>query len=197
MGAISLSGQPRLAQPVLDVNNLHVVYGSTEVVRGVTFSVRPGEKVGVVGESGSGKSTLALAILGLLAEGGSITEGEVRVLGEDLAGLSERELNQTRGKKLSLVFQDPLSSLDPVKTIGGQIAEALVQHQGRMSKAAIRERSIELLNAVGVSDPASRLNQFPHEYSGGMRQRVLIAIAIANNPAVLIADEPTTALDVT
>ena len=189
--------QGNLAQPVLEVDNLHVAYGNTEVVRGVTFSVRPGEKVGIVGESGSGKSTLALAVLALLAEGGSITQGEVRVLGDNLAGLGERELNLVRGKKLSLVFQDPLSSLDPVKTIGGQIAEALVQHQGRMSRIAIRERSIELLNAVGVPDPASRLNQYPHEYSGGMRQRVLIAIAIANNPAVLIADEPTTALDVT
>ncbi|WP_158507102.1 ABC transporter ATP-binding protein [Subtercola sp. Z020] len=182
---------------VLEVENLHVAYGSTQVVRDVSFRVRRAEKVGIVGESGSGKSTLALAIVGLLASNGSVSSGAVRVLGRDTVGLSDREFDRIRGRDLSLVFQDPLTSLDPVKTIGHQIAEVLKEHTPKISRARIRERSIELLNSVGVSDPASRLNQYPHEYSGGMRQRVLIAIAIANDPAVLIADEPTTALDVT
>ncbi len=182
---------------VLEVEDLHVSYGTTEIVRGVSFAVKPGEKIGLVGESGSGKSTLALAILGLLASGGSISRGKVSVLGTDLAKLADSGLNKIRGKDLSLVFQDPLNSLDPVKTIGAQIGEAIKQHNKKMSKAAIRKRAVELLSSVGVSNPESRLSQYPHEYSGGMRQRVLIAIAVANNPAVLIADEPTTALDVT
>ncbi|MEU6647433.1 ABC transporter ATP-binding protein [Saccharomonospora sp. NPDC046836] len=182
---------------VFAVDGLRVSYGDTEILRGVDLMLAPGEKVGVVGESGSGKSTLALAVLGLLGAGGRITSGRVSVLGRDVTGLSDRELDRVRGRDLSLVFQDPLTSLDPVKTIGSQIGEALRRHNRGMSKRDVAKRSVELLSSVGVSAPERRLAQYPHEFSGGMRQRVLIAIAIANDPAVLIADEPTTALDVT
>jgi oligopeptide/dipeptide ABC transporter ATP-binding protein len=182
---------------VLQVSDLNVSYGSTTVVRGIDLTVRRGEKIGIVGESGSGKSTLALAVMGLLGEGGRISGGSVRVLGRDVAELSEKQLNQLRGNTVSLVFQDPLTSLDPVKSIGSQIAEAIRAHNPRMRRSELRARSVDLLASVGVPDPDLRLKQYPHEYSGGMRQRVLIAIAIANDPAVIIADEPTTALDVT
>ncbi|MTD14149.1 ATP-binding cassette domain-containing protein [Nakamurella sp. YIM 132087] len=181
----------------LEVSDLHAGYGGVGIVRGVDLVVRPGEKVGVVGESGSGKSTLALALMGLMAAGGRVTGGSVHLLGNQVDYDDEKAMNRLRGSEMSLVFQDPLTSLDPVKSIGAQIGEALKQHHPKMSRAQVRERSIELLAGVGVPDPASRLKQYPHQYSGGMRQRVLIAIAIANDPAVLIADEPTTALDVT
>ncbi|HEY0248970.1 MAG TPA: ABC transporter ATP-binding protein [Gryllotalpicola sp.] len=182
---------------VLEVTDLHVAYGQTEIVRGLDLRIGRGEKVGVVGESGSGKSTLALAVLGLLGRGGRISAGRVSVLSTDIARLPQRRLDAVRGKDLSLVFQDPLTSLDPVKTIGAQIREAIRTHQRRLTRSQQDARAVELLTAVGVAEPAHRLGQYPHEFSGGMRQRVLIAIAIANNPAVVIADEPTTALDVT
>ncbi|WP_051130877.1 ABC transporter ATP-binding protein [Nesterenkonia alba] len=184
-------------QLALDIQHLKISYGPVEVIRGVDIQVQPGEKIGIVGESGSGKSTVALGVMGLLAEGGRITDGSISIAGKPVNYEDEKRLNAMRGKDVSLVFQDPLSSLDPVKSIGNQIAEAIRWHNPRMSRREIRDRAIQLLTAVGVPDPAGKLSQYPHEYSGGMRQRVLIAIAIANDPAVLIADEPTTALDVT
>jgi len=192
-----VSAAPSPALPALSVEGLRVAYGDVEVVRGVDLVVRPGEKVGVVGESGCGKSTVALALMGLLAAGGSVTGGAVTVSGSRVDYHDERALDRMRGSQLSLVFQDPLTSLDPVKSIGSQIAEALRRHSPRMSRAAVRARCAELLTAVGVPEPERRLRQYPHEFSGGMRQRALIAVAVANDPAVLIADEPTTALDVT
>ncbi|PWJ49573.1 peptide/nickel transport system ATP-binding protein [Quadrisphaera granulorum] len=187
----------RSDRSALSAEGLRVAYGDVEVVRGVDLVVRPGEKVGVVGESGCGKSTVALALMGLLASGGAVTGGVVSVAGGRVDYRDEKALDRMRGSQLSLVFQDPLTSLDPVKTIGSQIAEALRRHNPRMSRAAVRARCAELLTAVGVPEPERRLRQYPHEFSGGMRQRALIAIAVANDPAVLIADEPTTALDVT
>ena len=199
MTATTRAGQDRDEHrgPALRVEDLRVAYGSTEVVRGVDLVIRPGEKVGIVGESGSGKSTLALAVMGLLAPGGVVGGGSVHLLGHAIDYGDEKGLNRLRGAEMSLVFQDPLTSLDPVKSIGAQIGEVLRRHHPGMRSAAVRARAVELLAGVGVPDPAERLKQYPHEFSGGMRQRVLIAIAIANDPAVLIADEPTTALDVT
>ncbi|MBF0817168.1 ABC transporter ATP-binding protein [Microbacterium paludicola] len=197
IAASGTAGPNAAPRAVLALDDVQVSYGTTLTVRGVTLTVAPGEKVGIVGESGSGKSTLALAAMGLLPAGGAVTGGSVSVAGREISGLRERELDRLRGKSMSLVFQDPLSALDPVKSIGSQIGEAIRAHSRGLSRAKVRARAIELLNAVGVPEPARRLGQYPHEYSGGMRQRVLIAIAIANDPAVLIADEPTTALDVT
>ncbi|QFY09871.1 dipeptide ABC transporter ATP-binding protein [Nonomuraea phyllanthi] len=181
----------------VEVSDLRVAYGGDEVVHGVSFRLRRGARLGIVGESGSGKSTVARAVLGLLPPGGHVTGGRIELLDTDVVGRTDKEMNDLRGRVVSLVFQDPLTSLDPVKPIGKQIAEVIVQHHRGLPRAEVRERCLRLLNEVGVNDAERRLKQYPHEFSGGMRQRVLIAIAIANQPDVLIADEPTTALDVT
>jgi peptide/nickel transport system ATP-binding protein len=185
---------------VLSVRDLNVSFntenGVVHAVRGVDFDLLPGKTLGIVGESGSGKSVTSLAIMGLLPATAEIT-GSVRLHGKELLGLSDKAMCTYRGNELSMVFQDPLSSLTPVYTVGTQIIEALTIHNPRMSKQAKEARAVELLAMVGIPSPKDRLKAFPHEFSGGMRQRVMIAIAIANNPRVLIADEPTTALDVT
>ncbi|MGI8336596.1 dipeptide ABC transporter ATP-binding protein [Actinomadura scrupuli] len=182
--------------PVLEVDDLRVVFRpGRSVVRGVSLSLAPGEVLGIVGESGSGKSVTALAMMGLLPPTATAT-GSVRLRGRELLGRSDRELAQVRGRELAMVFQDPQSAFTPVYPIGDQIAEAVRIHTGAGRQAA-RRRAVELLDLVGIPDPAVRARAFPHEFSGGMRQRALIAMAIANDPAVLIADEPTTALDVT
>ncbi|MEV0384084.1 ABC transporter ATP-binding protein [Nonomuraea sp. NPDC050643] len=181
--------------PVLEVEDLTVSFGGVPAVRGVGYSVRPGEVLGIVGESGSGKSVTSAAVMGLLPPGARV-KGSVRLHGKELIGASDRELTAFRGKTISMVFQDPLSALTPVYRVGDQIAEAVRVHQ-RVSKETALVKALELLELVGIPHPAERALAFPHEFSGGMRQRVVIAMAIANNPDVIICDEPTTALDVT
>jgi oligopeptide/dipeptide ABC transporter ATP-binding protein len=187
--------------PVLSVRGLETVFrtggAAVRAVRGVSFDVRRGEKVGIVGESGSGKSAMALSILRLIDPPGRITGGAVTLNGRDLMGLSEREMEDVRGREISLVYQDPMSALDPVKSIGSQLVETLRQHDRGLSRKAARRAAVELLRDVEVPAPDRRLDDYPHQYSGGMRQRVMIASALANRPDVVIADEPTTALDVT
>ncbi|MDQ0828071.1 peptide/nickel transport system ATP-binding protein [Arthrobacter sp. B2I5] len=185
---------------VLSVRDLNVRFSSengvVHAVRGVDFDLMPGKTLGIVGESGSGKSVTSLAIMGLLPPTAQVS-GSVRLKGRELLGLSDKAMCEYRGNELAMVFQDPLSSLTPVFTVGTQIIEALTIHHPSMSRKAKEARAVELLAMVGIPSPRERLKAFPHEFSGGMRQRVMIAIAIANNPRVLIADEPTTALDVT
>jgi peptide/nickel transport system ATP-binding protein len=186
--------------PVLEIEDLHVHFvtshGTVRAVEGLSYSVRPGEMVAIVGESGSGKSVSALAVMRLLAGSARIPSGSVRFDGKDLLKLPEEEMRSIRGRDVAMIFQEPMTSLNPVLKIGLQIMEPLFIHL-KMDQRAARERAIELLTLVGITDPDSRLDQYPHQLSGGMRQRVMIAIGLACNPKLLIADEPTTALDVT
>ena len=184
------------AKSVLAASDLHVAYGATEVVHGVSFEIAEGETLALVGESGSGKSTTAHALLGLLPEGGRVDRGRVLLGDLDISGWSDRALRGIRGPEIGLVPQDPTTSLDPVRTVGVQVEESLRLH-GHRDRRTRRARAIELLDRVGIDDPDLRARQYPHELSGGMRQRVLIAIAIALRPRLLIADEPTSALDAT
>jgi peptide/nickel transport system ATP-binding protein len=188
------------ADPVLQVRDLYVRFntenGTNHAVRGVSFDLRPGEVLGIVGESGSGKSVTSLAIMGLLAETAK-TEGSIRLKGDELLGLSDKKMCAYRGDDIAMVFQDPLSSLTPVFTIGRQLDDAIAIHNPKMAKQDRIDRAVELLDVVGIPSPRERLTAYPHQFSGGMRQRVMIAIAMANEPSVLICDEPTTALDVT
>ncbi len=187
------------AEPVLEVTGLGVAFGSgagaVRAVRGVSYAVRPGEVLGIVGESGSGKSVASLAVMGLLPPHARAT-GSVRLLGREILGATEKTLTAFRGKTISMVFQDPLSALTPVYRVGDQIAEAVRIHQ-RVTRRQAAQRAVELLDLVGIPNAAQRAKAFPHEFSGGMRQRAVIAMAIANDPDVIICDEPTTALDVT
>lgn len=190
------------ASPLLSVNDLRVTFrgdeGTVEAVRGVSWDISPGEVLGIVGESGSGKSVSVSSILGLLPTPPAvISGGPVTFEGRNLLDMPERELRHIRGKKIAMIFQDPMTAFNPVKTIGQQISEAIRVHDKSVSRSAAKDRTIELLSLVGVPGPKARFSQYPHEYSGGMRQRAMIAMAIANKPQLLIADEPTTALDVT
>jgi oligopeptide/dipeptide ABC transporter ATP-binding protein len=185
---------------VLSVRNLRVDFpsddGLVHAVDDVSFDVFHNEVVGIVGESGSGKSVTSMAIMGLLPKRAHIS-GEVFYRGRSIRELPENEIRRLRGSKIAMVFQDALTALDPVYTVGHQIAEAITVHDKGIAKREVEERVVELLNLVGIPNPAHRVDQYPHEYSGGMRQRAMIAMSIANEPDVLIADEPTTALDVT
>ena len=187
-------------QPLLSIEDLKVEFstygGSIKAVRGVNMSVEPGECVAVVGESGCGKSVTAKSILRLLPKNGRITEGHIWFEGEDLLLRTEKQMQQLRGNDIGMIFQDPMTSLNPTMTVGKQIAEALIKHQN-LSKAEAKERTIEFLRLVGIANPEKRYGEYPDSLSGGMRQRVVIAIAMCCNPRLLLADEPTTALDVT
>ncbi|RPE29588.1 dipeptide ABC transporter ATP-binding protein [Kitasatospora cineracea] len=188
---------PSPTAELLRVQGLHVAFGERAAVRGVEFALGAGESLGIVGESGSGKSTTALALLRMLPAGGRITGGSVELDGQDLAGLPEEALRAVRGKRIAMVFQDPMSSLNPVLSVGRQLDEALRAHGRRRPKAERASRAVELLELVGVPKAASRLGDFPHRFSGGQRQRIMIALALAHDAQVLVADEPTTALDPT
>jgi oligopeptide/dipeptide ABC transporter ATP-binding protein len=185
---------------VLDVRDLETNYytqeGTVKAVRKVSLQIERGHRVGLVGESGSGKSALALSILGLIEPPGRVVGGSVVLNGRDIAPFSDSQLQKVRGSEVSLVFQDPMTALDPVQTIGAQVAEAILRHR-RIGKRAARRSVLELLRDVEVPHADRRLDDYPHQYSGGMRQRVLIAMALANEPDVIIADEPTSSLDVT
>jgi oligopeptide/dipeptide ABC transporter ATP-binding protein len=185
--------------PLLEVDDLTVAFptdeGIVQAVRGVNFSLEPGRVLGIAGESGSGKSVTSLAIMGLLPRSARVA-GSVRFRGRELLGLSERALEEIRGRRISVIFQDPMTSLNPVYTVGWQVAEAIEMHQD-VPKRKAWARAIELLELVGIPRAAERAESYPHEFSGGMQQRVVIATAMANDPDVIIADEPTTALDVT
>jgi len=187
--------------PILKVRNLTARIATrketVDAVKGISFDIAPGEAVGFVGESGCGKSVTARAIMRLAPEGTSISlGGAIDFMGQDLLQLDERAMRDLRGRRIAMVFQDPMTSLNPVMTIGSQIDDIVRRHTGLRGKA-VRRRSVELLDLVGIPNPERRADDHPHEFSGGMRQRVLIAIAISCDPELLIADEPTTALDVT
>lgn len=185
---------------ILSVKDLHVNFrtfgGTVQAVRGVSFDLQKGETLAIVGESGSGKSVSTKAVLGILPKNGKIAEGQILYNGEDMAQYKEKDFAQIRGKKISLVFQDPLSALNPIMKVGKQICEALRNSQN-MSAAQAKEKALELMRDVGIPEPEARYEQYPFQFSGGMRQRIVIAIALACNPEILVCDEPTTALDVT
>jgi len=186
---------------LLEVNQLRVQietqHGTVLAVRGVSFHLDEQETLAIVGESGSGKSISVKSIMGLLPKNGKIVEGSILLEGKDLVKYSERQMQSVRGSDISMIFQDPMTSLNPTMTIGKQIVEVLKEHRKDMSKAQMKERALELISLVGISNPEARFDQYPHQLSGGMRQRVVIAVALACDPRILIADEPTTALDVT
>jgi oligopeptide/dipeptide ABC transporter ATP-binding protein len=187
--------------PLLDIRDLHTEFrtgaGIVRAVDGISYTVQAGETIAIVGESGSGKSVGAMSVLRLIPDPpGRITAGEVLFDGRDLLRLSEEDMRKVRGSEIGMIFQEPMTSLNPVLTIGRQITETLEQHRGA-TPAAARERALELLGLVGIADAPRRLKQYPHQLSGGMRQRIMIAIALACDPKLIIADEPTTALDVT
>lgn len=185
---------------LLSVNNLNISFethaGKVKAVRGVTFNLKKGETLAIVGESGSGKSVSTKALMGILSKNGNIDEGEILFKNRDLAKLNKEQMQEIRGKEIAMIFQDPMTSLNPTMTIGRQISEGIIKHQGLSSQEA-RVKAIELINLVGINMAEKRYKQYPHQFSGGMRQRIVIAIALACSPEILIADEPTTALDVT
>ena len=186
--------------PLLEVNDLHTSFftdaGEVRAVNGVSFNLERGKVLGIVGESGSGKSVTAYSIMQILASTGKIVSGSIKLDGQELVGAGEKVMKTVRGNKVSIIFQDPMTSLNPTYTIGHQLMEAITLHTDR-NKAQAKERAIEMLRLVNINEPEKRMNQYPFEFSGGMRQRIMIAMALACEPDILIADEPTTALDVT
>lgn len=189
-----------MSEKILEVKNLKTSFfthvGEVEAVRGISYSMEKGEALGIVGESGSGKSVSLMSVLQLVQKPGKIKSGEIIFQGQDLTKLNEKELRKIRGNKISMIFQDPMTSLNPVYRIGNQIIETIRAHQNISQKEA-QVKAVELLRQVGIPSPEKRINNYPHEFSGGMRQRAMIAMALACKPELLIADEPTTALDVT
>ncbi len=191
-----------MTESLLEVEGVDVVYhtpeGPAQALRDIGFSVAPGEILGIVGESGCGKSTLSSALLRLLPPNGEITGGRIRLKGRDLLGESEEHMRGLRGRELAMIFQDPLTSLNPAFTVGTQLVDVQAAHRTRRSdRRAMRERAVEMLERVGIPDARERVDDYPHQFSGGMRQRIMIAMALMLEPALLIADEPTSALDVT
>jgi oligopeptide transport system ATP-binding protein len=186
---------------LLEINDLKVSFftpaGEVKAVNGVSYSIEPGKVLGIVGESGSGKSVSSYSVIGLVDKPGKIVGGSIKFNGKDISTMTKAERLQFAGNEVAMIFQDPMTSLNPVFTIGNQIAEALYHKYGKISKEEIKNRSVELLTMVGINEPEKRLAQYPHQFSGGMRQRAMIAMALAGSPKLLIADEPTTALDVT
>jgi oligopeptide/dipeptide ABC transporter ATP-binding protein len=186
--------------PILSIRNLKVNFNlpheTVRAVRGVSFDMQSGKTLGLVGESGCGKSVTAFSILKLVSAPGEITQGEIFFKGTDILKAGDNEIRKIRGKEIAMIFQEPMTSLNPVFSAGYQISESLILHLG-MTKKEARERSVELLKSVGIPNPGKRYDSYPHEFSGGMRQRIMIAMALAASPTILIADEPTTALDVT
>ncbi|RUS45470.1 ABC transporter ATP-binding protein [Cohnella sp. AR92] len=189
-----------MSQPLLSIDNLHVRFARSEdevyAVNGISFDVYENEALGIVGESGSGKSVTLMSSIGLLRENGKISSGTAHFQGKDLLKLKPRQLEDIRGRDIGVIFQDPMTSLNPIMRIGDQIMEAMLTHRYASRKEAF-ERTLQLMHEIGIPDPKSRFKNYPHEFSGGMRQRIMIAIALACEPQLLIADEPTTALDVT
>jgi peptide/nickel transport system ATP-binding protein len=196
----AMSDQRPAAVPLLEVENLNTWFytrkGVVKSVRDVSFTVAKGEVVGVVGESGSGKSVTGLSIMGLIDAPGKIVSGAIRFNGQDLTKLSDEQLRHYRGAKIAMIFQNPMMTLNPVHTVGAQMAEAISEHE-KLPKEEIHRRCIDALKAVGIPSPEERLKAYPHEFSGGMRQRIVIATALVTRPDLIVADEPTTALDVT
>lgn len=189
-----------MSEKLLEVKQLKTSFfthvGEVKAIRGIDFHLNKGEAIGIVGESGSGKSVTSLSIMKLLLNPGRIIGGNILFNGEDLANKSDKEMQNIRGNEISMIFQDPMTSLNPVYTIGNQIVEAIMKHQ-KISKADANKKAVDMLRLVGIPSPEKRINQYPHEFSGGMRQRAMIAMALSCEPQLLIADEPTTALDVT
>lgn len=195
-----VSAERATEAPLLEVRDLRVSFrtenGLVRAVNGVSFAIEPREIVGVVGESGCGKTVSLLSVMGLVRDPNAIIEGSIRYRGQELVGLPQRDLRHLRGREIAMIFQDPMTALTPVYTIGAQIIEQIRIHN-RLSRRAARERAIELLHDVGIANPAMTVDRYPHQLSGGMRQRAFIAMALSCRPSLLIADEPTTALDVT
>lgn len=200
-GAVGSGSVDSSVSPLLSVDNLSVEFatpaGPLFAVRGISFDVLPGEVLGIVGESGSGKSVTAHSIMRLLPQNGRISGGGIRYLGEDVAAFEGRRLRSFRGGDVAMIFQEPGRSFDPIYSIGKTLGETIRAHEPELDEEAVREKSIQLLREANVPEPESRLDNFPHQFSGGLLQRIMIALALASDPKILIADEPTTALDVT